>query len=332
MKRRTLVQLACVALAAPRIAFAQAAKPHRVGFIVTTSPLAEISGPDPANPFVRAFVHGLRDLGYVPGRNLVLEMRTLEEQPERLEAFMADFARLQTQVVFLPSSLLVPRAHKAAPALPIVGLVNANHLISTGLAQSMGRPGGAITGLSLDVDEDLEAKRVELFMELAPRANRIAYVGLREEWERPYAVKMRAAAARRGKTMIHVESGQGNYATAFSRLKREGADAFMVDRSPQAYGHRHEIGRLATASGLPGSCSPAELVEQGCLMSYSPDTNDLARRLSVYVDKILKGAKPGDLPIEAPTKFELVINAKAAKALGLAVPQSILLRADRVIE
>lgn len=326
------MQLAGAIAFAPR-AFAQPAKKlHRVGFVATTSPLAEISGPDPANPFVRAFVHGLRDLGFVQGKNLVLEMRTLEGQPERVEALMADFVRLKVEVVFLPTSLLVPRAHKVAPTLPIVGLVNANYLISIGLVQSWGRPGGTITGLSLDLDEDLEAKRVELFMEFVPRVKRLAFVGLREEWERPYALRMRAAAERLGATMVHIESGQGDFSSAFSRLKQEGADAFMVERSPRAYGRRRQIGQLTLASGLPGSCGQSELVEQGCLMSYSPDNNDLARRLSGYVDKILKGTKPGDLPIEAPAKFELVINARSAKALGITIPQSILLRADRLIE
>jgi putative ABC transport system substrate-binding protein len=268
----------------------------------------------------------------VQGKNLVLEMRTLEGKPERLDAFMADFVRLKTEVVFLPSSLLVPRAHRAAPQLPIVGLVNANHLVSTGLAHSIGRPGGVITGVSMDVDENLEAKRVELLLELAPRVNRMAFIGLREEWARPYAAKMRAAAERAGKTMIHVEPAATEYASAFARLKQEGADAFVIERSPRAYGRRQEIGRLAMASGLAGSCSQAEIVKEGCLMSYSADNNALARRLSVYVDKILKGTKPGDLPIEAPTKYELVINAKAAKALGLEIPQSIRMRVDQVVE
>jgi putative ABC transport system substrate-binding protein len=245
---------------------------------------------------------------------------------------MADFVRLKTEVVFLPTSLLVPRAHKAAPRLPIVGLVNANHLISSGLAQSIGRPGGVITGVSMDTDENLEAKRVEVFLELAPRVTRIAFIGLREEWERPYAAKMRAAAERAGKTMIHIEPAATEYASAFARLRQEGADAFVLERSPRAYGRRQEIGQLALASGLPGSCSQAELVEEGCLMSYSADNNALARRLGVYVDKILKGTKPGDLPIEAPTKFELVINAKASRTLGLEIPQSIRMRVDRVVE
>ncbi len=305
---------------------------HRVGFIATTSPPREISGIEPVNPFARAFVHGLRDLGYVQGRNLVLDMRSLEGKPERLEAFMADFVRLNTEVVFLPSSLLVPRAHRAAPQMPIVGLVNPAHLVSAGLAHSHGRPGGTITGVSVDVDELVDAKRLELFIELVPRITRIAYLGQREEWERPYVANLRVAAQRLGRTMIHIESGQGDFASAFARLKEERADAFMIERTPRAYGRRHDIGRLAVSSGLPGSCAQAELVELGCLMSYSPDNNDLARRLSVYVDKILKGTRPGDLPIEAPTKFELTINAKSAKALGLAISPTMLLRADRVIE
>ena len=332
MKRRDAVCAVLAVAAAPYVRAQPAAKVHRVGFVATISPLAEISGPDPQNPFARAFVHGLRDFGYVQGKNLALEMRSLEGKPERLEGFMADFVRLNTEVVFLPSSLLVPRAHKAAPKLPLVGLVNANHLVSIGLAHSIGRPGGVITGVSMDVDENLEAKRVELFLEIAPRIKRIAFIGLLEEWERPYAAKMRAAVQRAGKSMIHIEPGATEYASAFARLKQEGADAFLIERSPRAYGRRQEIGRLALESGLAGSCSQTEIVQEGCLMSYSADNNALAQRLSVYVDKILKGTKPGDLPIEAPTKFELTINAKSARALGLEIPQSIRMRVDRVVE
>jgi putative ABC transport system substrate-binding protein len=332
MKRREVLCGILALAVAPRAAAQPAGKIHRVGFVATTGALAEISGLDPVSPFMRAFVHGLRDLGYVQGKNLVLEMRTLEGRPERLEGFMAEFVHLKTEIVVLPTSLLVARAHKAAPALPIVGIVGADHLISTGLAQTMGRPGGTITGLSLDVDDNLEAKRLELLLELAPHAKRIAWLGEREQWERPYVLMMRATAERLNRIVIHVETGQGDFASAFSRLKQAAVDAFMVERTPIAYARRREIGRLALASRLPGSCGAAELAEEGCLMSYNPDLNDLARRLSGYVDKILKGAKPGDLPIEAPTKFDLVINAKTAKALGIAIPQSMAFRADRVIQ
>ena len=332
MKRRQVLWGTLALLVAPRVGAQPAGNVHRVGFIATTGALAEISGPEPVSPFMRAFVHGLRDLGYVQGKNLVLEMRTLEGRPERLEGFMAEFVQLKTEIVVLPTSSLVARAHKAAPTLPIVGIVSADHVISTGLAQSMGRPAGAITGVSLDVDDNLEAKRLELLLELVPRAKRIAWLGEREQWERPYVLMMRATAERLSRIVIHVETGQGDFASAFSRLKQSAVDAFMVERTPIAYARRREIGRLALASRLPGSCGAAELAEEGCLMSYNPDLNDLARRLSGYVDKILKGTKPGDLPIEAPTKFDLVINAKTAKALGIAIPQSMVFRADRVIE
>jgi putative tryptophan/tyrosine transport system substrate-binding protein len=332
MKRR---DAACgmLALALAPLALAQpSSKVHRVGFVATTSPLAEISGPDPANPFTRAFVHGLRDFGYVQGRNLLLEMRTLEGKPERLEAVVAELVRLKTDVIFLPTGNFVERAQKVAPNTPIVALFVASNLLSAGVVQSRARPGGMVTGVSIDVDEQLEAKRLELLRELAPRATRIAYLGLREEWDRPHVLKMRVGAERLGLTLVHLETGPADFRSAFSRLKQERVHAYMVERSPRAYGLRQEIGRLALASGLPGSCGASELVEEGCLMSYSNNITEQGRRVAAYVDKILKGAKPGDLAIEAPTRIELVINAKAAKALGIAIPQSLRLRADRVIE
>jgi putative tryptophan/tyrosine transport system substrate-binding protein len=195
---------------------------------------------------------------------------------------------------------------------------------------SMKAPQAALSGV--DLDEQLEAKRFELLMEFVPQARRIAYLGLREEWDRLYIRNVRAAAEQRGVDMVHVDSGHGDFASACERLRVEQPNAVMVERSPRAYGRRREIGQLALASGLATSCSQGELVEEGCLMSYGTDNVDWGRRISVYVDKILKGAKPGDLPIEAPTKFELMINAKTAAKLGITIPQSIRLRADRVIE
>lgn len=320
-------------LFAPSTVFAQPGlKIHRVGFIATTSPLSEISGPDPANPFTRAFVHALRDLGYVQGRNLVLEMRTLEGKPERLESVVAELVGLKSDVLFLPTGTFVERAHKVAPSTPMVALFVASNLLGAGVVQSRARPGGMVTGVSLDVEEELEAKRLELLRELAPRATRIAYLGLPEEWDRPHILRMRAGAQRLGLTIVHLETEPGDFRSAFARLTHERVHAYMVERSPRAYGRRHQIGQLALASGLPGSCGASELVEEGCLMSYSNSITDQGRQVAAYVDKILKGAKPGDLAIEAPTKIELVINARAAKALGIAIPQSLRLRADRVIE
>jgi putative tryptophan/tyrosine transport system substrate-binding protein len=332
MKRREAVLGLLALAAAPRAMGQPAKKVHRVGFVATTSPLAEISGPDPANPFVHAFVRQLRDLGYTQGRNLALEMRTLEGKPDRLEAFVSDFVRLKTDVIFLPTTNLVARAHKVAPTVPIVGLFSTSVLVKSGIVQSPGRPGGMVTGVSLDLDEQLEAKRLELLRVLAPRANRIAYLGLLEEWDRAAVRQMRIGAERQGLTIVHLDTGHTDFASAFSRLKHEGVDAFMVERSPRAYGRRQEIGLLAVASGLPGSCGASELVEEGCLMSYSNSIAEQGRQVAAYVDRILKGAKPGELPIEAPSRFDLVINARTAKALGIAIPQSLRLRADRVIE
>jgi putative tryptophan/tyrosine transport system substrate-binding protein len=332
VKRRELLCGIVGLVVAPPTGAQPANRPHRVGFVASTSPLAEISGPDPDNPFTRAFVHGLRDLGYVQGRNLRLEMRTLEGKPERLEAVVAELVRLRTDVIFLPTGNFVERAQKVAPNMPIVALFVASNLVTAGVVQSRARPGGMVTGVSIDVDEQLEAKRLELLREFAPQATRIAYLGLRQEWDSPHLLKMRAGAERLGLTIVHLETGPADFKSAFSRLMHEGVHAYMVERSPRAYGRRQEIGRLALASGLPGSCGASELVEEGCLMSYSNSITEQGRRIAGYVDRILKGAKPGDLAIEAPTKIELVINARAANALGIAIPQSLRLRADRVIE
>jgi putative tryptophan/tyrosine transport system substrate-binding protein len=257
VKRRTVLQLAAGMLIAPGVRGQHAAKVHRVGFVATTSPLAEISGPDPANPFARAFVHGLRDLGYVQGNNLALEMRTLEGKPERPEAVVADLAQLKTDVIFLPTSLLAVRAQKVAPQMPIVGLVVPSYLISSGVAQSVARPGGTITGLSIDVDEQLEAKRLELLLEIMPGASRIAYLGLREEWERRHVQNMRAVAQRLGATVVHMDTGQGDFAAAFSRLKHEQVNAYMVERSPRAYGAATKSAASPWQAACRGRAPPA---------------------------------------------------------------------------
>lgn len=331
MNRRDAL-LALLALSAPAAALAQPAhKMHRVGFVATVSPSAEITGNESVNPFVRAFVHGLRDLGYVGGRNLALEMRSLEGKPERLEAIVAELVRLQAETIFIASPALVPRAQKLAGDTPIVTLVGTD-LLATGLIRSFARPGGTVTGPSLDMEDEVEGKRLELLLELVPRTTRVAYVGSREAWSRPNALNIRATAQRLGIAVVHVDSGFGDFAPSFARLRDERVHAIVVERSSRAYGRRQQIGELAATSGLPSSCAQAELVEHGCLMSYGADIPDLGRRAGGYVARILKGAKPGDLPIEVPTKFELVINLRTAKALGVTVPQSVLLRVSRVIE
>lgn len=321
-----------LAFAGPNVVLGQTAqKIQRVGFIAMISPPAEITGADPVNPFVRAFVHGLRDQGYVLGRNLALEMRSLEGRPERLEAIVAEYLRLKVDVVFVSSTGLVSRVQKVATEMPIVTLVGPD-LIASGQISSHARPAGTVTGPVADVQDDIEGKRLELLLELMPKAKRVAYIGARVEWSRPYVASLRAAAQRLGIELFQVDSGYGDFAPAFAQAREKRADAVIIERSSTAYGRREEIGALAAASGVPSSCSQGELVEHGCLMSYGPDVPHLARLASGYVAKILRGARPGDLPVEATDKFQLMLNLKTARAVRVAIPQAVLLRATRVIE
>ena len=306
-------------------------KLHRVAFIATTTPLAELTGPDPINPAVRALVHRLRDLGYVEGRNLKLEMRTLGGDLERTEGVAAELAQLRTDVLVLPTSALVPSVRKVAPRTPIVMLVGSN-VMQSGLIQSLARPGGNLTGLSVDVDTEVEAKRLEMLLEVARGARRVAYAGMKAELDSIYGQRVQAAARRSGVELIHALSTTAGFGDAFKFIARERPDAFLVAHGPVSYAHRRQIGELAAASGIPGSCGHAEAVAHGCLMSYGASLVHILRRAGDYVHRILKGADAGGLPIEQPTVFELVVNRRTARAIGVEVPKSILLRADRVHE
>jgi putative tryptophan/tyrosine transport system substrate-binding protein len=310
---------------------AQQAAVRRVAYVSMVSPLAEITGADPANPAIRAFVHRLRELGYVDGRNLKLDIRTLEGDASRAEAIASDFARQGTDVIVLPTSALVPAVRRAAPSTPIVMLVGSN-VLESGLVQSLARPGGSITGLSVDVDTEIEGKRLEMLLEFRPGARRVAYVGSREDLQGIYGQRLQTTAQRLGITVIHAASSSQGFAAAFTQVAREKADALVVAHGAVAYGHRQQIGEMAAASGIPSSCAHGEAVAHGCLMSYGASLVHVLRRAAEYVDRILKGTHPGDLPIEQPTVFELMLNAKTARALGLEIPRSILLRADRVFE
>jgi putative ABC transport system substrate-binding protein len=332
MRTEVIAGLLFALLCAPLWAGAQQApKMHRVAYLATTSPLSELIGPDPANPALRALVHGLRDLGYLEGRNLVLDIRSLEGKWERTEEFAADFARLGTDVIVLATYTLVPAVRKVTGSIPIVMLAGGD-MIGSGLVQSYARPGGNITGLRTDVDTDVEAKRLELMLELAPRLTRIAYLGSLEDWEGIYGQAVQAAARRRQVQLFHAPSTSKGFAGGFAAVKSGRADAFLVAHGAVPYAFRREIGEFAATSGVPSSCAHSEAVAHGCLMSYGADLPDVFRRVAGYVDRILKGTNAGDLPIEQPTKFELVINLRTAKRLGVTIPRSILLRADRVIE
>jgi putative ABC transport system substrate-binding protein len=334
MRRRTVLQLAGVTLFAPELVFAQTkapAKIPRVAVIFVTSPPSEFQLPDPINPAMRAFVHGMREAGYVHGRNVILDLRSLESKWERLDDMVADLVRLKTDVLHIPSTPLLMRVRKLNTTIPIVWS-GGTDLGGTGLVQSLSRPGGNITGMTTDVGSDVEGKRLELLLGVVPKLSRIAYLGT-GEWQDSASDGFRSIAQRLSVSVLYAGATTSDYGAAMERIRHEKVHAFFVEASATSYGFRRVIGEFAATSGIPSSCPWSELAEQGCLMSYGVNVPELYRRLTTYyIDRILKGAKPGDLAIERPTKFELVVNLKTAKAVGVKIPQSFLLRADRVIE
>jgi len=328
------VTLALGLLLAPLAADAQqAGKVYRVALIWLLLPVSEMAGPEPVQGATRAFVHALRDLGYVEGRNLILERRSLEGRLERASEIVAELVRLKVDVIVSSTNPVTRAAKEATTSIPIVMAASVTP-VEAGLVASLARPGGNVTGLSLDTGPEIDGKRLELLKEAAPQISRVAFVGAKLAWEDPGAKHVQAAARALGLTLFHAESKPNDLAPAFAVVTRERADAVFAATGPTILGtsNRRVFIEFAAKSRLPASYPFREAVEDGGLMSYGVSLVDLVRRAAGYVDKILKGAKPADLPVEQPTKFELVINLKTAKALGLTIPQSMFIRADEVIQ
>jgi putative ABC transport system substrate-binding protein len=330
MERRRFIEvIAGGFVAAPLAAEAQqAAKVARIGFL--RSNLA-------ANPHLQeAFLQGLRDLGYVEGRNVVIEYRDAEGKLERLPALAAELVALKVDVIVTgggtPTALA---AKQATRTLPIV-FASAPDPVTDGLVTSLARPGGNVTGLS-NLSPELVGKRLEQLKQAVPGVSRVAVLwqpgvmGERTEKDMPKAVEVAARAL--GVRPQFVEArGPADVDRAFSDMTRARAGALTVSGSAMFFNERRRLVDLAAKNRLPTVFPLKEYVDAGGLMAYGPNLPDLFRRAATYVDKILKGAKPGDLPVEQPTKFELVINLKTAKALGLTIPQSLLGRADQIIQ
>jgi len=334
VNRRTfLAGAGTVFLATPLAAEAQQAeKIYRVGLIFVSSRVSEMAGPEPIVPTARAFLRALRDLGYVEGRNLVLERRSLEGRVERASEVVAELISLRVDVFVCASSLPTQAAKEATTSIPIVGVSMATP-VEGGLVANLARPGGNVTGLSSDTGPEVEGKRLELLKEVAPRISRVAWFGTKIAWAGDSSRKHVQAGARTlGMTLFHAESQPPDLTPAFAAVTRERADAIFAASTPSNYNYRRTIAEFAAKNRLPASYAFREGADDGGLMSYGPSQADVWTRAAGYVDKILKGAKPADLPIEQPTKFELVINLKTAKALGLTIPPSLLARADQVIE
>src|SRR5262244_651812 len=328
MDRRDTV-LALLALgAAPLAAEAQqAAKVARIGYL---SPSLASS------PRLReAFLQGLHDLGYVEGRNVVIEYRDAEGKLERLPTLAAELAALKVNVIVAAAGTLAGLAAKQATrTLPIVFIAVGNP-VTSGLVPSLARPGGNVTGLSA-LTPELVSKWLELLKQAVPGVSRVAVLwqpGGMGDTDREALKEADVAARALGVRLQFVEARiPADIDRAFSEMTRAHAGALTVVSTPMFGTERRRLVDLAARNRLPTMFSFRRFVDAGGLMSYGPNLTDLSRRAATYVDRILKGPKPGDLPVEQPTKFELVINLKTAKALGLTIPPSLLARADQVIE
>jgi putative ABC transport system substrate-binding protein len=317
------LSLALVTLAAEA---QQAAKTPRVGWLSD----GVRTGSQPS--LHEAFLQGLGDLGYLQGQTIIIERRDAAQKMERLDRLAAELVSHHVNVIVATSGAAALAAKRATTSIPIV-MAESGDPVAIGLVTSLGRPGGNVTGLTV-MDQEITAKRVQLLTDIAPRISRLAVV-----YHPPFPATLvnvneaRAAATRLGMIVIPMEvSAPDTFETAFDAAIRQRADALLTPGDPFSHRHQRRIIDFAKKYRLPATYLYRDAAEAGGLMAYGPSLSTMYRQAAVFVDKILKGAHPRDLPVEQPTKFELVINLKTAKALGLTIPQPILLRADHVIE
>jgi len=299
------------------------ATPRRIGVLMTTTPVA-------AAHIVAAFAEGLRSLGYVEGENIAVEYRWAEGRPERFAPLAADLVERKVDVIVASSQGPALAAKRATATIPIV-MVNTSDPVEVGLVASLARPGGNVTGLSQQLTPEIRAKQLQLLQDALPKVARVAVfhsaattVALREYEAAGQALGLRVQ-------FVGVP-GANDLGEVFARLGRGRIDALLVPGDTLLFTERRRVAALALEHRLPGIYSLREFTEAGGLMSYSARLGEQFRRAAIYVDKILRGGRPATLPVEAPSEYELVINLKTAKALGLAIPQSLLLRADQIIE
>jgi putative ABC transport system substrate-binding protein len=308
----------------------QPVKVYRIGFL-------GFGSRETTAPYVNAFEDSLRELGYVEGRNITIERRFAEGKIEQLPSLAAELVRLKVDVImagpafaYFPGSAGVA-ASRLTKTIPIVMFVG--DPVGSGLVASLARPGGNITGLSL-FNPEIAGKQLELLKEVIPRLALVAVLQNPTDSSHALSLNELDVAARSLRVQLQVLQARepDEFETAFAAMTRERASALLVLGDSMFLAHRARIADLAKRQLLPTIFAQREHAEASGLMAYGANVRDIFRRAATYVDKILKGAKPADLPVEQPTKFELVINLKTAKALGITIPQSLLLRADEVIQ
>jgi putative ABC transport system substrate-binding protein len=318
--------LFCAMLFALRLS-AEAQQPTKIPRIGYLSPSISAN-----RSYFESFRQGLRDLGYVEGKNIVIERRVNEGKLDRNPALAAELVRLKVDLIVAIGSGEIRAAKEATDAIPII-MVRGGDPVGSGFVASLGRPGGNITGLAL-LRPELSGKRLELLKEIVPKLSRVAVFA--SSGSADYALVMKEIEIAAGPLGVKLQPldilSPKDFEATFQNAANGRADAalFRVP-GPLLSLRRTEVAALAAKSRLPVIYESAQEVDAGGLMSYGVNANDLYRRAATYVDKILKGAKPADLPVEQPTKFELIINLKAAKQIGLTIPPNVLARADRVI-
>ncbi len=303
-----------------------AGRVYRVGYLAFGSREQQIH-------LSKAFEEGLRSLGYRVGENVVIEYRFANGHLERLPTLAADLVRLAVDVIVSGTPSNTVAAMKATTTIPIV-MTNSSDPVDAGLVASLARPGGNVTGFSSDTGDEINGKRLELLKETLPNLSRVGIL-----WNPDFArnqsrlTSMREATQALGLTLVPAEArGPDALEQAFATIMKERAQVLVVLSDGVLFNYRGQIGVMAIRDRLPAISAVREYAEAGLLLTYGPDLQDLFRRSAVFVDKIFQGAKPADLPVEQPTKFEFVVNLKTAKALGVEVPPSVLARADQVIE
>ena len=313
----------------------QAGRVYRIGVLFEGTPSAAMAGPEPRSNLLGPFLLGLRELGYVEGQNIAIERRSAEGKPERLPSLAAELVRLNVDMILASGERTTPALLAATSTIPIVQPTLTDP-VERGYVKSLARPGGNITGFSLRVDTAIYGKLLDLLKEIAPNVSRVAVLHRTPpagSSATPLLGAMAPAADRLRVTLLPVVvDHEAQFATAFAAVGRERADGLIVEGNGITARRAVLIGQFAVKSRVPAAGGSGAFAENGGLMSYGPNVPASFRRAATYADKIFKGVKPADLPIEQPTKFELVINLKTAKAIGLEIPPALLIQADEVIE
>jgi putative tryptophan/tyrosine transport system substrate-binding protein len=303
------------------------ARIRRIGFLTgQNTPISTSLGPN-----IDAFRQGLQQLGYIEGKNIIIEYRGADGKIERMSGLVAELIGLGVNVIVTVGMPAVIAAKQATRTIPIV-TANADNLVDAGIVNSLAHPGGNVTG-STRVDADFSAKRLEILKESFPKLSRVAVLSHGSLGGDEEELQEIQTAGR--KLAIQVQSyptpDPNQFSAAFMEMKKQHADALIFLSSSFTSFHRKSLVELATQSRLPTMCANSAWIEAGCVMAYGPSVSELYRRAAVFVDKILKGAKPADLPVEQPTKFDFIINLKAAKQISLTMPPEVLGRANRII-